>query len=481
MSSLSQPQQPKSNEMASGNRKPWKEEDMRKAIEMVRQNKISIARAARKFMLPRSTLPRWANSKLKTEKAAANKIGRPPILGFDLEKKLVEYALMMKDKFYGITREDLRRMAYVFAKKQNKKVRFKSNMTFGTRWVYKFLERHKNLVDFVSHDIHYFSGLECSVESVTDFFNNLNRLYIQHQYLADRIFNVEAASLLVLQNKTPEVFVCKGKKRIASLIPNDRKGLITMIFSMSASGFFVPPMLIFPEHTMQVELMNGAPPCSIGVAHPSGWVQHHLFTRWFIHFIEKVKPTQESPVVLILDGQQSYTRNLEIINMAEENNVEIVSVIPSLGSHMQPIVETLIQPLKNLYAAEVENWSLENDRHIEPFDLAEIFSRAYLQMKTGEVAVNGFRSTGIYPLDKAVLLDRFSSRTKERLKKSVTKKAHFVFEKLKCLSPNPIPGPSKLVEIKTETPMLPMTEVWLEDGPNFEYNDQSFVSENTND
>ncbi|GBP82415.1 hypothetical protein EVAR_99106_1 [Eumeta japonica] len=34
-------------------------------------------------------------------------------------------------------------------------------------------------------------------------------------------------------------------------------------------------------------LMKGAPPGAIGKVHPSGWIQAHLFTEWFKHFLKR--------------------------------------------------------------------------------------------------------------------------------------------------------------------------------------------------
>lgn len=101
-----------------------------------------------------------------------------------------------------------------------------------------------------------------------------------------------------------------------------------MIACMNASGHFVPTLVIFPRKNMNILLMRRAAPGTIGVAHPSGWVQTNIFTHWFNHFIEKVKPSEESPVILILDGHYSHVRNVDLIDIARNSYVTILSLPP---------------------------------------------------------------------------------------------------------------------------------------------------------
>lgn len=94
--------------------------------------------------------------------------------------------------------------------------------------------------------------------------------------------------------------------------------------------------------------MKGAPPGSIHANHPSGWVQTNLFTKWFKHFLATVKPSESSPVLLILDGHTSHTRNIEIIELARNNHVHILSIPPHSSHKIQPLDKTFMGPLKNI-------------------------------------------------------------------------------------------------------------------------------------
>jgi hypothetical protein len=55
-------------------------------------------------------------TKRTPKEAARSKLGRKIVLLFySLEEELVKYILLMEEKFYGLTRNDLRKMAYALA------------------------------------------------------------------------------------------------------------------------------------------------------------------------------------------------------------------------------------------------------------------------------------------------------------------------------------------------------------------------------
>lgn len=58
----------------------------------------------------------------------------------------------------------------------------------------------------------------------------------------------------------------------------------------------------------------------------SGWIQLELFTKWFRHFVNYVKPNKDNPILLLLDGHFSHTRDIEVIEIARENGVILVSI-----------------------------------------------------------------------------------------------------------------------------------------------------------
>ncbi|XP_014469451.1 PREDICTED: uncharacterized protein LOC106741702 [Dinoponera quadriceps] len=339
----------------------WDSSNMAKAIAAVRKHEMGWLKASKTFQVPQKTLRRLADEKYGTpEEAATCKLGRPPVFSPELEKELLRYCLTMETTFHGLTRKNLRRLALQLAIKNNIKHPFNDIMA-GKSWLRSFLKRHPELC---GQTISYSKPIETSFAKkegftkniVDNFFNLLDATFNEYNYPPDRIYSVDEIGLRIIQSKVPQVIGIKGKRQIDVVSSAERRSLTTIICSMNATGHFVPPMVIFPGKTMSHLLMRGAPAGSIGVAHPSGWVQTNLFTQWFEHFISKTKPTKEDPVLLLLDGHFNHTKNLKLIDLARENFIKIISFPPYTTHMLQPLEKTFMEALKTYYSEEIGLW-----------------------------------------------------------------------------------------------------------------------------
>jgi len=149
---------------------------------------------------------------------------------------------------------------------------------------------------------------------------------IQHN--PARLYNCNETGITIARHKHTKILGFKGKRQISSLQSAERGTLVTVVNCTSPTGHFIPPLVVFPKKKMKQELTNGTSPRSIYAYHPSGWTQSKIFTQWFLHFIKYTKLTQYDPCVLVSYGRYSHTRNLEFINLARANHVDIICLPP---------------------------------------------------------------------------------------------------------------------------------------------------------
>lgn len=87
---------------------------MQRAIEDVQSGRLSYMKAAKFHKVPVGTLHRLAKSDIPASQVITT-LGRKPVLSKAIEESLVDYLLVLDRNFFGMTRSDLRRMAYQLA------------------------------------------------------------------------------------------------------------------------------------------------------------------------------------------------------------------------------------------------------------------------------------------------------------------------------------------------------------------------------
>lgn len=209
----------------------------------------------------------------------------------------------------------------------------------------------------------------------------------------------------------------KGRRQVGTLSSGERGQLVTTVFAFSAAGHYVPPFFIFPRVRMKAELLDGAPAEAAAACHPSGWMQSNIFVEWMEHFIKHVKPTKEDPVLVILDGHATHTKNIDLIDLARQNGVILLCLPPHCTHKLQPLDVSFMAPLSAFYGQEVKSWLRANPgRVVTQYQIGSLLGLAYNRAATIQTAVSGFRKTGIYPVNRNVFdeSDFAAAETTER-------------------------------------------------------------------
>nr|CAI5855872.1 unnamed protein product [Callosobruchus analis] len=153
----------------------------------------------------------------------------------------------------------------------------------------------EDLVDYrLEMDRRYYGLREPEMEKI-----NFNPL---------RTYNVDETGITTVQSKIAKVITLKGKTTSGSPKSCGKWSTITC---MNAASRFIPPLFAFRRKNVKAELLDGASPGSVADCHPSGWIQSHIFTRWFQYFINHLRPSKEDPALLTLGVHYSQTRNLD--------------------------------------------------------------------------------------------------------------------------------------------------------------------------
>ena len=125
---------------------------------------------------------------------------------------------------------------------------------------------------------------------------------------------------------------------------------------MSASGIFVPPLIIFPWKNTNPHLTKGAPVGTFFKYQPSGWISCEIFMDWFEHIVSVTKSSASDILLLIVGGHTIHTRNLHPAVKARGYHVAIMCLPPHSTQKLQSLDETFKAPLEHYYGEEIRRW-----------------------------------------------------------------------------------------------------------------------------
>ncbi|CAG4984225.1 unnamed protein product [Parnassius apollo] len=194
-------------------RKEWDKVNMKNATEAVRTQRMGYKNAAQVFNVPRTTLFRFCHT---NEPNIDCRFGRKTVLGPDIEHMLVQYVKQMDKLYFGLTRNDVKRMAYQLAIKNNLKHPF-NNRTATRKWLKGFLARHKVLSLRQPTGTSFARVKGFTKENVKSFFDLLEKEFELFKFPPTRIYNVDETGLSIVQSKTPKVLATRGKKQVGAL------------------------------------------------------------------------------------------------------------------------------------------------------------------------------------------------------------------------------------------------------------------------
>lgn len=165
-------------------------------------------------------------------------------------------------------------------------------------------------------------------------------------------------------------------------------------------------MMIFPRVRTNLEYLRNCPPGFTAEFHPSGWMQTDIFYRWLEKFIQFTHASKNNPVLLLLDGHATHTKNINLIDLARENGVVMLCFPPHCTHRLQPLDVGVMKPISTYYDTEVTNWLRSNTPKVVTLkDIGEIFGKAFMKAATMSTAINSFKKTGIFPFNDNVFED----------------------------------------------------------------------------
>ena len=373
---------------------------MDKACEAVLSHKLSVRLAAEEYGVPRSTL----NDKVSGKVPVQAKSGRKAYLTDEEEDRLVEFLVGCASVGYAKSRRDVLAIAQQVFNARNPD----SDVELTKGWWDRFRKRHPEISLRQAEPLSYARAAANNPKVIEAYFDLLEQT-IETNGFAHRpgqIFNCDETGM-PLTHKPPKVVAGVGQKHPYTVTSGDR-AQITVMACASASGYSLPPMVIFDRKHLQPEMTTGeVPGTSYGLS-DSGWMNAELFQLWFQnHFL--VHAPSCRPLLLLLDGHSSHY-NLNTIRMAADEGVILFCLPPHTTHLLQPLDNGTFSSLKANWMQECQQFYTKNPgKVVTRRSFMQVFQPAWVKGMAMSNVIGCFRGVGVYPVDRRVVLTQLET------------------------------------------------------------------------
>jgi len=214
-------------------------------------------------------------------------------------------------------------LVYQIAEKTGKQHPFR-NGSAGRSWFEAFRSRHPKLTFRTPQPLSYCRALCSNEETIGNFFSKLGAIYGKLDLFTKpkQVYNVDETGVSIV-HKPGKVLAELGRRNVYAVTSAERGKNHTVLVCVSASGFFIPLLMIYPrKQCVPDHMKEGALPNSMFAVSESGWINQDIYLKWFDFFISRIPPAQ--PVLLIQDGHGSHF-SIELVERARANALKLTS------------------------------------------------------------------------------------------------------------------------------------------------------------
>lgn len=215
-----------------------------------------------------------------------------------------------------------------------------------------------------------------------------------------RVYNGDETSFY-LHPKTRAVLAEKGSRNVYEVERADGKQNITVMFSFSAAGEIIDPLVILPGQRIRKEIAQAFPPTwGLGQSE-RGWMTTHNFSEYIqkIFYPFLLKHGIQLPVVFFVDGHSSHVA-IEVADLCQGLGIILIALYPNTTRITQPADVSIFKPLKDQWRKQLEVWRSEHPGEI--FTVKQFGPTLKKTVDEGiekDSIVNGFRVCGLYPFN----------------------------------------------------------------------------------
>ena len=374
------------------------------AIQAIKKQEIpSIREVARRFNVPESTL----RTRLRGTKNRAETRANGYKLTEIEEGSLLKWILSMDSRGGAPRHSTVREMAnLLLASRGSTPV-----LSVGKNWVTEFVKRHSDLSSRFSRRYNYERAKCEDPKIISEWFSLVQKTILSYGIDPDDIYNFDETGFAMGLITTAKVITRREFYGRRSLLQPGNRAWVTTIECINASGWALPPCVIFKGKVFIESWFEGLPDDWRLEVSPNGWTSDEIGLRWLEKlFIPSTSSrTKGKYRLLILDGHGSHL-TAEFDQICEKNDIIAICMPPHSSHLLQPLDIGCFAVLKRAYSRLIESKMRARINHIDKLDFLEAYPSARIEAFKSETIKNSFAAAGLIPYNPDRVISKLDIR-----------------------------------------------------------------------
>ena len=398
--------------------KEFTDTDISDALKKLKEG-MSFRKVAEMTGIPKSSLQLYKIRKNANpnRKRLTNPKGRKPSLFKKEESNIVTTIITLADLGWPTDQMDVAMIIGNYCKDMNRETQFKNNMP-GTDYMKAFFKKHESrLTRRRAKPLKVSRAKAGNPEIINIFFDIINDAYkranidVTNPNHRRRVFNPDETGfktsthtksyILPIGRPANVLAACEGKTNYSVLMCGN------------AAGEFIPPYIIYKGAETSLPIgwcMNGPIDAAYNTS-PSGWMDQDRFLAWLKWFDRLVILRKIEKPVVLMDGASCH-KSLSIVEEALKCDIILVKLPPNSTHFLQALDVGVFGPCKKYWVDIIRKFYRQsNNGTISKSAFPALLAKLFQDMvEKPQNLINGFRSTGVWPIDKQLILDKVEKR-----------------------------------------------------------------------
>ena len=282
----------------------------------------------------------------------------------------------------------------------------------GKHWVSNWVKRNEELFR-VKQKPRELSRMTQDRRTIGAFFKKLAAIIKQYGIQWEDIWNVDESGFRVGAGRL-QCVITMILDRAAHLASETCRDSVTCIEAVSAAGQHIAPMVIVSGALHSPAwVKNDLPDDTLLAVSPNGYTDDILALKWIQHFADRTaKMTKGTHRLLVFDGHGSHCTQ-QFLKICETNKIIPFSLPPHSSHLLQPLDVSVFQPYKHWHREQVDKATRTGCTNFNKIEFLAALNTIRKRTLTPNVIKNGFRLTGIWPLNPDIVLSKLPPSSPE--------------------------------------------------------------------